>query len=139
MQAIEERGAGLATPGWEPRPTHAQEAEAERFLAELRAGRYSPPTERVPPDELLAYLAARGLIENTGRGVVFDRDVYVEMVGKVTEHLRSQEQITIAEVRDMFGTSRKYAQALLEHLDATKVTRRAGDAHVLRSEPEEDR
>ncbi len=139
MRAIEERGSGLASPGWQPRPTHAQEAEAGRFLAELRQGRYSPPTERVPADELLAYLAARGLIENTGRGVVFDRDAYIEMVEKVTEHLRGQEQITIAEVRDMFGTSRKYAQALLEHLDATKVTRRAGDAHVLRSGPEERR
>ncbi|MBA3840389.1 MAG: SelB C-terminal domain-containing protein, partial [Thermoleophilaceae bacterium] len=30
------------------------------------------------------------------------------------------------------ATSRRYAQALLEHLDAKKVTRRAGDAHVLR-------
>jgi selenocysteine-specific elongation factor len=35
-------------------------------------------------------------------------------------------------VRDELGTSRKYAQALLEHLDRTRVTRRLGDAHVLR-------
>ena len=41
--------------------------------------------------------------------------------------------VTIAGVRDELGTSRKYAQALLEHLDRTKVTRRDGDAHVLRS------
>ena len=41
-------------------------------------------------------------------------------------------QITIARARDALGTSRRYAQALLEHLDARKVTRRAGDAHVLR-------
>jgi selenocysteine-specific elongation factor len=39
---------------------------------------------------------------------------------------------TIAAVRDELGTSRKYAQALLEHLDAEKVTRRVGDAHALR-------
>jgi selenocysteine-specific elongation factor len=36
-------------------------------------------------------------------------------------------------VRDELGTSRRYAQALLEHLDAQRITRRAGDAHVLRS------
>jgi selenocysteine-specific elongation factor len=41
-------------------------------------------------------------------------------------------QITIARTRDALGTSRRYAQALLEHLDARKVTRRAGDAHILR-------
>jgi selenocysteine-specific elongation factor len=39
---------------------------------------------------------------------------------------------TIAGVRDELGTSRRYAQALLEHLDAEKLTRRIGDAHVLR-------
>ena len=39
---------------------------------------------------------------------------------------------TVAGVRDALGTSRRYAQAVLEHLDRTKVTRRAGDAHVLR-------
>jgi selenocysteine-specific elongation factor len=41
-------------------------------------------------------------------------------------------QATIAGVRDELGTSRRYAQALLEHLDGKKVTRRLGDAHVLR-------
>jgi selenocysteine-specific elongation factor len=40
--------------------------------------------------------------------------------------------ISLAEVRDLFGTSRKYAQALLEHLDALKLTRRAGDLRTLR-------
>jgi selenocysteine-specific elongation factor len=41
-------------------------------------------------------------------------------------------QATIAALRDELGTSRRYAQALLEHLDRTKVTRRDGDVHVLR-------
>jgi selenocysteine-specific elongation factor len=36
----------------------------------------------------------------------------------------------------MFGTSRKYAQALLEHLDDRRVTRRVGDARVLRERQE---
>jgi len=34
-------------------------------------------------------------------------------------------------VRDLLGTSRKYAQALLEHLDEEKITRRVGDERVL--------
>jgi selenocysteine-specific elongation factor len=35
-------------------------------------------------------------------------------------------------VRDELGTSRRYAQALLEHLDTERITIRRGDAHVLR-------
>jgi selenocysteine-specific elongation factor len=40
--------------------------------------------------------------------------------------------VTIARIRDQLGTSRRYAQVLLEHLDADKVTVRRGDVHVLR-------
>ena len=41
-------------------------------------------------------------------------------------------QITLAEVRDLLGTSRKYAQALLEHMDSEGLTLRVGDARRLR-------
>jgi selenocysteine-specific elongation factor len=54
------------------------------------------------------------------------------MVERVTEHVRARGSITLAQTRDMFGTTRKYAQALLEHLDREKVTRRVGDERVLR-------
>ncbi|MCI0888410.1 MAG: SelB C-terminal domain-containing protein, partial [Chloroflexi bacterium] len=50
---------------------------------------------------------------------------------RVTDHLRQHGKVTVAEVRDMFGTSRKYALAVLEHLDEEHVTRRVGDERVL--------
>ena len=43
--------------------------------------------------------------------------------------------ITLAQTRDMLKTSRKYAQALLEHLDEIGVTKRTGDERVLRQKP----
>jgi selenocysteine-specific elongation factor len=45
---------------------------------------------------------------------------------------RHQGKITLAQLRDELGTSRKFAQALLEHLDADKVTVRRGDEHIVR-------
>ena len=39
----------------------------------------------------------------------------------------------MAQVRDVLGTTRKYALSLLEHLDGERVTRRVGDARVLGS------
>jgi selenocysteine-specific elongation factor len=39
--------------------------------------------------------------------------------------------VTVAQFRDRFQTSRKYALAVLEHLDERKITRRVGDARVL--------
>ena len=65
-------------------------------------------------------------------GVVFDASAYDEMVSRITAHIKERGRVTLAEVRDMFDTSRKYAQALLEYLDEKKITRRVGDERVLR-------
>jgi selenocysteine-specific elongation factor len=54
------------------------------------------------------------------------------MLDRIMGRLKSQGKITVAEVRDMLQTSRKYALALMEHLDEQKVTRRVGDERVLR-------
>jgi selenocysteine-specific elongation factor len=46
--------------------------------------------------------------------------------------LQDEGEVTLARFRDELGTSRKYAQALLEHFDGEKLTLRRGDARVLR-------
>ena len=65
-------------------------------------------------------------------GVAFATDAYREMVERVSAHIRANGSVTLAEVRNMLSTSRKYAQALLEHMDAERITRRVEDARVLR-------
>ena len=77
------------------------------------------------------YFEGAGEIVRTG-GVIFAAEAYNELVNRIETHLREHETITLAQVRDMFSTSRKYAQALLEHLDAKHITRRVGDLRVLR-------
>ena len=58
--------------------------------------------------------------------VVFSAATYNEMAERVIAHIKAQGEVTLAEVRDMFKTSRKYALAFLEHLDEKKdnVTQR---------------
>jgi selenocysteine-specific elongation factor len=55
-----------------------------------------------------------------------------ELKARVLAICQREGEVTLAGVRDELGTSRRYAQALLEHLDAEKVTVRRGDARVLR-------
>jgi len=64
--------------------------------------------------------------------VVFAASAYDEMERRVTAYIKEKGKVTLAEVRDLFGTSRKYAQALLEYLDEKKITRRIGDERVLK-------
>ena len=64
--------------------------------------------------------------------VVFDAAAYDEMVARITDYINDKGEIAVGDVRDLFGASRKYALALLDHLDKSRITRRVGDARVLR-------
>ena len=129
---LEERVAGLAPPGHEVQVTPAQSAAIGRYRAGLRAGRFSPPTDNHPDASLLAYLVESGQVVDTGAGVVFDADVFAEMVAALRTEVGHEGTVTLAQVRDLFGTSRKYAQAFLEYLDVLRITRRVGDARIFR-------
>ncbi len=127
-----ERDAIVTLPGYEPKLTAAQQRETDVYLRALASNRFTPPTDQPLAGDLLEYLEDAGSVVPVGAGVVFVADAYREMVERITDHLRRNRSITLAQVRDMFGTTRKYAQALLEHLDAKKMTRRVGDERVLR-------
>jgi selenocysteine-specific elongation factor len=60
------------------------------------------------------------------------RDALDDLTQRVTELIQRDGEVTIASLRDELHTSRRYAQALLELLDAERVTLRVGDARVLR-------
>jgi selenocysteine-specific elongation factor len=51
----------------------------------------------------------------------------------VEQFLRSNKQMTMAQFRDLIGTSRKYAVPLLEWFDARGITLRSGDYRMLRA------
>jgi selenocysteine-specific elongation factor len=115
---------------------------AQLMLAVLRADGAEPRApgaiaERIgiSPQEArdaLERLVDHGLAVRVSTDVYFDRGALEELRGRAVELAGEKGEITLPELRDALGTSRKYAQALLEHLDATKTTVRHRDRHVLR-------
>jgi selenocysteine-specific elongation factor len=128
---IREATGSVSLSEHEPRPEPEQERRAQQLLATLRGQPFSPPTLD-GEDDLLAYLEGRGEIVRVDEKTIFASEAYREMVERVVTHLKERETITLAQVRDMLGTSRRYAQALLEHMDQQRITRRVGDERVLR-------
>lgn len=77
-------------------------------------------------------LRAHGRAERVA-SLAYHADTLAEVERRVREIVAAEGAITLARLRDDLDTSRKYAQALLEHLDAKRVTRRRDDdARVLR-------
>ena len=117
---------------FEPAPTPDQLAKIDGFLDALRSSPGHPPPSGDVSAELLAYLVQRGEVVDVGEGIIFDAAAYGSMRQRVVGLIERQGAITLAQARDLLGTSRKHAQALLEHLDRERVTRRVGDERVLR-------
>ncbi len=115
-------GAGTGEPS-DPLADHP-------FLAAVRAEPFRPPAPG-PGDRAAAReLVRRGLLVDCG-GVFFSPAAVDEARRRIADlFLDSQEGVTLAAVRDALGTSRRYALALLEHLDARGETRRCGDQRV---------
>ena len=63
-----------------------------------------------------------------------ERSIYEDIWEKTKQHFAEHEELTLAEFRDMLGTSRKYALAVLEYYDKNKILKKDGD--VRRPGPE---
>ncbi len=113
--------------------TPDQANKIEAYLRQLDQNPYSPAPDIILDPELLALLADQGRIVRTATGVVYSAKAYEEMVSKIIAQIKNNGKITLAEVRDLFQTSRKYAQSILEYMDEKKLTKRVGDERVLAS------
>jgi selenocysteine-specific elongation factor len=101
----------------------------------LRAAGHEPPTEAELGEAAaeLPALRAAGRAVRVGRTLHYHPDALAAVERRVVALCDAHGSITIAQLRDELETTRKFAQALLEHFDAAKVTRRRGDEHVLRA------
>ncbi len=128
---LREEGLAVHLPSHQIQLTQAQQAKIDTFLYSLAQNPYAPPSDLIPEPDLLNLLIDQHQVVKVSDDVVFSTSAYNDMVERVTSHLKASGRVTLAEVRDMFKTSRKYALALLEHLDRAKITRRLGDERVI--------
>ena len=119
----------------------------ERELAEgiervFKDAGFAPPLEEevrkeVGADEetfknLTSALTEQGRLVRLSDRVTYHSDPFQAARQIVMEHIQTSGGVTVAELRDRLGVSRKYALALLEYFDNIGLTRREGDRHVLR-------
>jgi len=102
------------------------------YIVALQSVLFAPPS---PVDVGVEVLEARELTKRglaiEQNGIFFAAEAVVEAQGVLTEMLHNKpEGITVAEIRQRLGTSRKYALALLAYLDANGITRRREDVRI---------
>ena len=130
--SVAEEGQQVRLPDHQVTLTPEQERQANDYVQSLEREPYSPPTEQHPAPELLGFLIDEGKVVRVNESVVFAASAYRELTERIVAHLNENGSITVADVRTMFDTSRKYSLPLLEYLDQQRITRRVGDERVLR-------
>ncbi len=99
----------------------------------LRAGWLQPPLDAELGVTDLAALRSAGRAVRVSPTLHFHPDALAEAQRRIVDLAGGPGgSVTIAQVRNALGSSRKFATALLAHLDAERVTVRRGDEHVVR-------
>ncbi|MCJ7439549.1 MAG: selenocysteine-specific translation elongation factor [Acidimicrobiia bacterium] len=109
----------------------AESEDARALVAALEAAPFAPPAPKdlgVAPS-LVRSLVREGLLVDLD-GVVFSAGALDLARGRVVGALREHGSVTVADVRDLLGSTRKYVMPIVGWLDRTGVTRRLDDDRV---------
>jgi selenocysteine-specific elongation factor len=131
----------VALRGYEPKLSQGERRLKNELAEALRAGGFSPP--EVPDlaaaapgkaavvPELLALLRDEESAVEISPRLYLDFEAAAELRRRVLGKLAGGDSMTMAVLRDLLGTSRKYAVPIGEYLDRTGITLRDGDSRRL--------
>ena len=127
------RAAPVPRTPSEARPQKPLTASAKALERRLRDAGVEPPLDSELDAGDLAALRDAGRVVRVTQNLHYHADVLTDLRERLVALAgRNGGAVTLAQLRDELATSRKFAQALLEHFDSEKVTIRRGDEHVLR-------
>ncbi len=126
----------VSIPGHEIKFDSSQQGKVDVLIRRFESNPYSPPSVNESlaevGEDVFNALVELAVLKQLTADVVFQSKDYEDMVNKVRAFIKENGQITVADARDLFGSSRKYMLALMEYLDATGMTLRDGDYRKLR-------
>jgi selenocysteine-specific elongation factor len=131
-----ENGSLVTRSEFQVRFTPQQQSIITSLLKQFELSPFSPPSvkdcQAEVGEEIFNTLIDKGELVQVSAEVVYRRKDYDFMIKSVREYFESQTDLTVAQFRDQYHSSRKYALAFLEHLDKIGITTRDGDVRRLR-------
>jgi selenocysteine-specific elongation factor len=119
-------------PSRTPRTAPELSASALALEQQLKETGVEPPLDSELDPADLAALREAGRAVRVSKTLHYHPEVLEEIRRRIITLGRRRGSFTLADVRDELQTSRKFAQALLEHFDSERLTLRRGEVRVLR-------
>ncbi len=132
---VKREGEFLCTPDYQVRKDGVFDQVSSVLLDTFKKARFDfvryseislPKVERETGDDILNILLVEGSVVKVTEDMYTLKDYMEEARQAISAHLANDPVITIAQVRDMFQTSRKSAKPILEYMDSIKVTKKTG-------------
>lgn len=133
-------GSTVALAGFEAQYSDAHAGMRKAMLQKyMDAGFEAPATDDIlglfkdkkQSKQVLMDLVKEGCLVKLNPGAYLYKEHYDQVLELLRTHYASHETLSLAEFRDMLGTSRKYVLFILEHLDEKKITKLQGDVRIL--------
>jgi selenocysteine-specific elongation factor len=85
--------------------------------------------------QALKFLIATAQVIEISPEIVMAAGAYADAAARVRDYLRQHGSATVAQLKEMLGSSRRVMVPLVEKLDRDGITRRHGDLRLLREQP----
>ena len=108
-----------------------EQRAVDALMSALETQPFTPPSiadmNAIAGEPVVRALLDLGELAQVSDKIAFTKTAYTEMIRQIRAHIQDYGAIDAKTLRDKYGASRKYAIAVLEHLDSLGVTRRVGD------------
>jgi selenocysteine-specific elongation factor len=138
---LTDRTIGLADRG--PKLNKGEQDLLQQLVNMFRAASFQPPSvkdceqaaakHQKSVRSLIALAVCNGDLVEIGDGMYLHAAVEAELRRRLAEAFQRQAELTMSEIREILGTSRKYGVPIGEYLDRVGFTTRHGDVRRLRS------
>jgi selenocysteine-specific elongation factor len=127
---------------WVPKLSPAERKLRDQVLASFESAGFQPPdpadlqkqavARAAAVQPIVELLVAEGHLVRVGDSMFVHAKAEEEIRRRVTDKLREAAAgLTVGDIRDLLGITRKHALPYCEYLDRVGVTRRSGDLRVL--------
>jgi selenocysteine-specific elongation factor len=130
-------GKRIARADFKPKLSANQRKLKDQIVDTTKAAGFQPPDpagfaakaggNAASLKDIYEVAVAEGLLVRVTDDIYLHGDVAADMQNRLKEKLAGGAGATVAEIRDLLGTTRKYAVPLCEYLDRVGLTRRDGD------------
>lgn len=122
-----------------PEISSQQKTLIYQILKTLKDNPTNPPNEKTlisqiaGSKEIINFLIQEGKIIKLNDGILLESKNYDIMKNKLIDFLKINSSISIAQVRESLGISRKYIIPLLNKMDEEKITQRKENVRILKT------